>query len=100
MIKMEIIEYYFDHGESAIGYPSASSLKLWRKKNKKSKVKHKVYKKATILNDEEKQKAVVDLVLRDTSPTILANKQNVNSVNLYEWHKNWWTNYKKEKLFV
>lgn len=65
-----VIEYYFNHGENItkacrkFGYPSPSSLKSWVKKDKRWTRKHKIHKKATILNDDDKKKAIVDLVLR------------------------------------
>ena len=49
--------------------------------------KHKVHKKPTILNDDDKQNAIVDLVLRDSSAINVANKYNVTRVTLYEWQK-------------
>lgn len=85
-----VIEYYFSHGENItkacrkFGYPSASTLKLWVKKDKRWIRKHKVHKKVTILNDEDKKKAIVDLVLRDSSAISVANKYNVTRVTLYE----------------
>ena len=42
---------------------------------------------ATILNDEDKKKAIVDLVLRDSSAITVANNYNVTRVTLYEWQK-------------
>ena len=56
-----VIEYYFSHGENItkacrkFGYPSPSSLKSRVKKDKRWNRKHKVYKKPTILNDEDKK---------------------------------------------
>ena len=47
----------------------------------------KIHKKATILNDEDKKKAIVDLVSRDSSAITVANKYNVTRVTLYEWQK-------------
>ncbi len=43
--------------------------------------------KPTILNDEDEKKAIVDLVLRDSSAITVANKYNVTRVTLYEWKK-------------
>ena len=88
-----VIEYYFSHGENVtkacrkFGYPSPSSLKSWVKKDKRWTRKHKIHKKATILNDEDKKKAIVDLVSRDSSAITVANKYNVTRVTLYEWQK-------------
>lgn len=47
----------------------------------------KIHKKATILNDEDKKKAIVDLVSRDSSAITVANKYNVSRVTLYECQK-------------
>ena len=58
-----VIEYYFSHGENItkacrkFGYPSPSSLKSRVKKDKRWNRKHKVHKKPTILNDEDKKKS-------------------------------------------
>ena len=41
--------------------------------------------KLTILNDDDKQKAIVDLALRDSSAINVANKYNVTRITLYEW---------------
>lgn len=88
-----VIEYYFSHGESVtrtcrkFGYPSTSSLKIWVKNDKRWKRKHKIHKKTAKLNDEDKQKAIVDLVTRDSSANYVANKYNVNRATLYEWQK-------------
>ena len=88
-----VIEYYFNHGENItkacrkFGYPSPSSLKSWVKKDKRWTRKHKIHKKATILNDDDKKKAIVDLVSRDSSAITVANKYNVSRVTLYEWQK-------------
>ena len=88
-----VIEYYFNHGENItkacrkFGYPSTSSLKSRVKKEKRWIRKHKVHKNPTILNDDDKQKAIVDLVLRDSSAIIVTNKYNVTRVTLYEWQK-------------
>ena len=88
-----VIEYYFIHGENItktyrkFGYPSPSTLKSWVKKDKRWIRKHKVHKKATILNDEDKKKAIVDLVLRDSSAITVANNYNVTRFSLYEWQK-------------
>ena len=57
------------------------------KKDKRWNRKHKVHKKPTILNDKDKTKAIVDLVLRDSSAITVANKYNVTRVTLYEWQK-------------
>ena len=88
-----VIECYFSHGENItkackkFGYPSTSSLKSRAKKDKRWIRKHKVHKKPTILKDDDKQKAIVDLVLRDSSAINVANKYNVTRVTLYEWQK-------------
>ena len=88
-----VIEYYFSHGENItkacrkFGYPSPLSLKSWVKKDKRWTRKHKIHKKATILNDDDKKKAIVDLVSRDSSAITVANKYNVSRVTLYEWQK-------------
>ncbi len=57
------------------------------KKDKRWNRKHKVHKKPTILNDKDKKKAIVDLVLRESSAITVANKYNVTRVTLYEWQK-------------
>ena len=70
--KHEAIEYYFSHGESVtktcrkLGFPTTSTLRYRVSKDKRWKSKHKTHKKATILSQEEKQQAVVDLVTRDS----------------------------------
>ena len=87
------IEYYFEHGESAtrtvrkLGYPARATLMLWVKQDKRWKRKHKVHKKAAILTSEQKRSAVTDLITRDTSAKIIADKYNVNRVSLYLWQK-------------
>ena len=62
-------------------------IKITGKKDKRWIRKHKVHKKPTILNDDDKQKTIVDLVLRDSSAITVANKYNVTRVTLYEWQK-------------
>ena len=57
------------------------------KKDKRWTRKHKIHKKPTILNDENKKKAIVDLMLRNSSAITVANKYNVTRVTLYEWQK-------------
>ena len=57
------------------------------KKVKRRNRKHKFHKKPTILNDKDKKKAIVDLVLRDSPAITVANKYNVTRVTLYEWQK-------------
>ena len=54
------------------------------KKDKRWTRKHKIHKKPTILNDENKKKAIVDLMLRNSSAITVANKYNVTRVTLYE----------------
>lgn len=91
--KEKIIEYYFSHGECItkacrkFGYPSFSTLMNWVKKDSRWKRKYKICKKTTHLPDDLKQKAVIDLVIRDTSAKIVADKYDVNRVTLYEWQK-------------
>ena len=60
--KDEIIEYHFDHGESVTNARRKLvihliHLKIMKKKNKGSKVKHKVHKKATIFNERRETKS-------------------------------------------
>lgn len=91
--KVRAVEYYFEHGENIsktcrkLGYPGHSTLKLWVKKDKRWKSKHKVHKRATLLSQEEKERAIVDLIIRDSSAKMIADKYNVNRVSLYHWQK-------------
>lgn len=91
--KQQAIEYYFNHGESVtnacrkLGYPTVSTLKLWVKQDKRWKSKHKNHKKPTILSHEVKEKAIIDLVTRDSSAKIIADKYNVDRVSLYQRQK-------------
>ena len=91
--KYEAIEYYFSHGENVtktcrkLCFPTVSTLKNWVRQDKRWKSKHKVHKKATFLNYEEKEQAIIDLVTRDSSAQLVADKYNVNRVSLYQWQK-------------
>ena len=91
--QSKVIEYYFNHGKSAtravrkFGYPGRTTLMNWVRKDKRWKRKHKVHKKATLLTDEQKRSAVTDLITRETSAKIVADKYNTNTVSLYLWQK-------------
>lgn len=91
--KKIVIDYYFNHGENAaitsrkFGYPSYSLLKLWVKEDKRWKLKHKAPRKGTKLSPEQKKSAVTDLITRETSAKIVAEKFNVSTVSLYIWQK-------------
>ena len=91
--KKIAIEYYFNHGENAtitsrkLGYPSRSLLELWVRQDKRWKLKHKIQNKGTKLSAEQKQLAITDLITRDTSTKIVADKYNVSRVYLYIWQK-------------
>ena len=91
--KKIVIDYYFNHGENAaitsrkFGYPSYSLLKLWVKEDKRWKLKRKAPRKGTKLSPEQKKSAVTDLITRETSAKIVAEKFNVSTVSLYIWQK-------------
>lgn len=91
--KQQAIEYYFNHGESVtkacrkLGFPTVSTLKLWVRQDKRWKSKHKTHKKHTILSHDEKERAIIDLVARDSPAKIIADKYNVDRVSLYQWQK-------------
>ncbi|MDD7615743.1 MAG: IS3 family transposase [bacterium] len=91
--KHEAIEYYFSHGESVtktcrkLGFPTTSTLVNRVRQDKRWKSKHKTHKKATFLSHEEKKQAVIDLVTRDSSAQLIADKYDVNTVSLYQWKK-------------
>ena len=91
--RNEVVEYYFNHGECVsktcrkFGYPSSSTLKLWIKKDSRWKRKHQIHKKPTYLNKNQKQEAIIDLVTRDSSAKIVADKYEVSRVTLYGWQK-------------
>ena len=88
-----VVEYYFNHGECIrktcrkFGYPSFSTLNLWIKKDVRRKRKHQIHKKPTYLNENQKQEAIIDLVTRDSSAKIVADKYQVSLVTLYERQK-------------
>ena len=91
--KQQAIEYYFNHGESVtkacrkLGFPTTSTLKLWVMQDERWKSKHKTHKKPTILSHDEKERAIIDLVTRDSPAKTVADKYNVDRVSLYQWQK-------------
>ena len=87
------VDYYFEHGESAsktvrkLGYPARTTLRSWVYEDQRWKQKHQVHKQQTLLSNEEKENAIIDLINRDSSAKDVADKYNVNRVSLYQWQK-------------
>ena len=62
-------------------------MKLWIRQDKRRKSKHKTHKKPTTLSLDKKEEAIIDLVTRDSSAKIIADKYNVDRVSLYQRQK-------------
>ncbi|MCR5786738.1 MAG: IS3 family transposase [Acholeplasmatales bacterium] len=91
--KLEILNYYFQHGENMIktqrkfGEPSYSMLKRWVKEDKRYKQKHFVKKTPVKYNTDKKKQIVIEAASRTGSMDEIAAKYDVTRESIYLWEK-------------
>ncbi len=91
--KKAALDYYFAHGESVsrtiarLGYPSASTMKLWARSDPRDRKRHRKGKPPKRTSDEAKARAVADLAGRNGPAKEVADAYGVDRVTLYQWSK-------------